>query len=399
MFLDENEEELMVRILIKNANIITPYEIKRDSSLVIEDGKIADIYEGLCEEDGFDQLIDAKGNYLSPGFIDLHNHGNFGHDFMEASHEAFDIMADFHIKNGVTSFLATTITQEPAAIRRALKSIGEYIEAGCNDSSIRAQMLGVYLEGPYFSVEKKGAQPEEYIKSPDIEELKEFIELSKNNIKIVALAPEIDGAKEAIKFLKKEGITISAAHTNASYKEAKLGIDMGISQITHLYNGMRAFNHREPGIIGAALTDERVACEIICDGIHLHVAAMDMAVKMKGKDGIILVSDAMMAAGLEDGKYELGGQDVYVKDGVARLEDGTLGGSTLTLKKAVYNMVNLVGVPIEDAVRMASLNAAKAIGMDGIKGSIEIGKDADLIMFDEDINIIMAMVKGKLRDF
>lgn len=183
MFLDENEEELMVRILIKNANIITPYEIKRDSRLVIEGGKIADIYEGLCEEDGFDQLIDAEGNYLSPGFIDLHNHGNFGHDFMEASHEAFDIMADFHIKNGVTSFLATTITQEPAAIRKALKSIGEYIETGSKDSKTKAQMLGIYLEGPYFSVEKKGAQPEEHIKSPDIEELKEFIELSKTILK------------------------------------------------------------------------------------------------------------------------------------------------------------------------------------------------------------------------
>ena len=162
---------------------------------------------------------------------------------------------------------------------------------------------------------------------------------------------------------------------------------------------MRAYSHREPGVIGAVLTDERVACEMICDGIHLHVGAMDLAVKMKGKDGIILISDAMMATGLEDGKYELGGQDVYVKEGAARLEDGTLAGSTLTLNKAVYNMVHMVNIPLEDAVRMASLNPARAIGVDNKKGSIEIGKDADLIIFDDDLNILKAMVKGKVRNF
>lgn len=387
-----------MKILIKNANIVTPYEIKRSSSLVIEDGKIINICKGLCEDGSFDEIIDAEGNYLSPGFIDLHNHGNFGHDFMEATFEAFDIMADFHIKNGVTSFLATTITQKDSAIRRALISVGEYIESGSKDSKIKAQMLGIYLEGPYFAVEKKGAQPEEYIKTPDIGELKEFIDLSKNNIKIVALAPEIDGAKEAVRFLREKGITISAAHTVATYEEAKLGMDMGITLITHLYNGMRDFSHREPGIIGAALTDERVACELICDGIHLHVGAMELAVRMKGKDGIVLVSDAMMATGLEDGKYELGGQDVYVRDGAARLEDGTLAGSTLTLDRAVYNMVHLVGVSLEDAVRMASLNPARVIGVERTKGSIEIGKDADLIVFDRDINILMAIVKGKVRN-
>ncbi|GMG98105.1 N-acetylglucosamine-6-phosphate deacetylase [Tepidimicrobium xylanilyticum] len=387
-----------MKILIKNANIVTPYEIKRSSSLVIEDGKIINICKGLCEDGSFDEIIDAEGNYLSPGFIDIHNHGNFGHDFMEATFEAFDIMADFHIKNGVTSFLATTITQKDSAIRRALISVGEYIESGSKDSKIKAQMLGIYLEGPYFAVEKKGAQPEEYIKTPDIGELKEFIDLSKNNIKIVALAPEIDGAKEAVRFLREKGITISAAHTVATYEEAKLGMDMGITLITHLYNGMRDFSHREPGIIGAALTDERVACELICDGIHLHVGAMELAVRMKGKDGIVLVSDAMMATGLEDGKYELGGQDVYVRDGAARLEDGTLAGSTLTLDRAVYNMVHLVGVSLEDAVRMASLNPARVIGVERTKGSIEIGKDADLIVFDRDINILMAIVKGKVRN-
>ena len=389
-----------MKTLIKNANIITPYEIKKGSSLVIENGKISNIFNGeIYNEESYDKIIDGEGKYLSPGFIDLHNHGNFGHDAMEGTYEALDIIADFHIKKGVTSFLATTMTEEADKIKKAVKNIGEYVNDGENNRDVKAQVLGVYLEGPYFSMEKKGAQPPQYIKNPDLEEIKNLIELSKNTIKIVALAPEIEGAKEAIKYLKEKGITISAGHTNGTFDEAKSGIDLGITQATHLYNGMRAYSHREPGVIGAVLTDERVACEMICDGIHLHVGAMDLAVKMKGKDGIILISDAMMATGLEDGKYELGGQDVYVKEGAARLEDGTLAGSTLTLNKAVYNMVHMVNIPLEDAVRMASLNPARAIGVDNKKGSIEIGKDADLIIFDDDLNILKAMVKGKVRNF
>ena len=389
-----------MKTLIKNANIITPYEIKKGSSLVIENGKISNIFNGeIYNEESYDKIIDGEGKYLSPGFIDLHNHGNFGHDAMEGTYESLDIIADFHIKKGVTSFLATTMTEEADKIKKAVKNIGEYVNDGENNRDVKAQVLGVYLEGPYFSMEKKGAQPPQYIKNPDLEEIKNLIELSKNTIKIVALAPEIEGAKEAIKYLKEKGITISAGHTNGTFDEAKSGIDLGITQATHLYNGMRAYSHREPGVIGAVLTDERVACEMICDGIHLHVGAMDLAVKMKGKDGIILISDAMMATGLEDGKYELGGQDVYVKEGAARLEDGTLAGSTLTLNKAVYNMVHMVNIPLEDAVRMASLNPARAIGVDNKKGSIEIGKDADLIIFDDDLNILKAMVKGKVRNF
>lgn len=388
-----------MKTLIKNAKIITPYEIKKGGNLVIEGCKIADVfYEEANTGEVYNEIIDAKGKYLSPGFIDIHNHGNFGHDAMEGTFEALEIIADFHIKNGVTSFLATTMTESMDKIKKAVKNVGEYINNNKKGSKVKSQVLGIYLEGPYFSIKKKGAQPPQYIKNPNIDEVKDFIDLSKDTIKIVAVAPELEGSKEFIKFLKTKGITITAGHTNATFHEAKIGIDLGITQVTHLYNGMRDYSHREPGIIGAALTDERVVCEMICDGIHLHEGAMKLAVKMKGKDGIILISDAMMAAGLEDGKYELGGQDVFVKDGAARLEDGTLAGSILTLNKAVYNMVNLVNVPLEDAVRMASLNPAKAIGIDNNKGSIEIGKDADLIIFDENLIISKAMVNGKIRD-
>ncbi len=383
-----------MKMLIKNVNIITPYEIKRNGSLSIEDGIISNILDGDASEEYYDKIIDGENEYLAPGFIDIHNHGNFGHDVMEATFESLISMADFHMKNGVTSFLATPMTESLDKIESAIKNVRKYIEEEKKAPKVRSQVLGIYLEGPYFSMERKGAQPPQYIKNPNVEEIKNLIELSNDNIKVVALAPELNGAKEAIKYLKNKGITVSAGHTDGKYDEVERGIELGISQATHLYNGMRPFSHREPGVIGAVLTDERVSCEIICDGVHLHPAAMKLAVKAKGKDGIILVSDAMMATGLKDGEYKLGGQNVFVKKGAARLADGTLAGSTLTLNRAVWNMVHMVGVPLEDAVRMASLNPAKSIGAGDRKGSIEIGKDADLIIFNDDLNILKVIIHG-----
>lgn len=383
-----------MKILIKNSKIITPYEIKKGYSLIINNGKIKDIIKNeTIYKNQFDKIIDLEGKYLSPGFIDIHNHGNNGHDSMEGTYEALESMSKYHIKNGVTGYLATPMTNPKENILKAIENAARYIQEK-NDKG--AKVLGIYLEGPYFSQEKKGAQPSEYIKTPDIEELKMYIKEGKGNIKVVALAPEINNAKETITYLKEQGIKISAGHTNATYEETIEGIERGITQVTHLYNGMRSFTHREPGVIGAALTDERVYCEMICDGIHLHKAAMKMAVKMKGKDKIILISDAIMAAGLSDGEYELGGQKVFVKDGEARLESGVLAGSTLTLNRAVYNMVHLVGVPLKEAVQMASLNPARAIGIDKRKGSIEIGKDADIIAFDENLNVSFTMVEGNI---
>lgn len=392
-----------MKILIKNVNVITPYEILEKYAVSIENGKIKNIgKDDDFNKDDFDEVINAEDRYLSPGFIDVHNHGNFGYSTMDGTFEALDSMSNFHLKNGVTGFLATTVTSSPEKTKEVIKTVADYIEVQNiedEQEKIDSQVLGLYLEGPYFSQIKKGAQPAEYIKNPDLEELKEFIRLSNGNVKIVALAPETPGALEAISYLRSEGITIAAGHTNATFEEAKVGIDRGITQVTHLYNGMRGFSHREPAVLGAALTDERIDCEMICDGIHLHTAAMQLAVKMKGNSGIILISDAMMATGIEEGEYELGNQKVFVKNGEARLADGTLAGSTLTLNKAVYNIVHMVNVPLKDAVRMASLNPARSIGLSNKKGSIEIGKDADLIIFDECINVSTVIVNGKVLSF
>lgn len=386
-------------ILIKNANVITPFEMLKDLNVLVEGDKIAGfVPKGDPTEKACDKVIDAGGNYLAPGLIDIHNHGNFGHDTMEGTYEALDSMAEQHFMHGVTSFLATTMTTDLGLIEGALRTIGRYVHDAQHKTAGRANVLGVYLEGPYFSEEKKGAQPAEHLRVPNLDELKGFLATSQNTIKVVSLAPELAGAEEAIKYLKNRGITVAAGHTTATFAVAKTAINAGVTLATHLYNGMRNFSHREPGIIGAALTDERVYCELICDGIHLHAGAMDLAVAAKGRDKIVLITDAMMAAGLEDGLYELGGYDVTVKEGTARLADGTLAGSTLTLNRAVRNLVDLVNVPLADAIRMASLNPAQAIGAADRKGSIEVGKDADLVIFDQQLNALQTMIAGQITE-
>lgn len=379
-----------MKILIRNAKIITPYEIMENHGLVIENGKIVDFIEKrYIKENIFDEIIDAKGNYLSPGFIDIHCHGAFGFDVMEENFAALDNIAKFHIKNGVTGFFAAVMTAPLEKIKRSVKNIAAYIlsQKEKNVPKEKAQLLGIYLEGPYFSISKRGAQPEEFLRKPNKEELKSILKDSMNFVKVVSIAPELDGSDEVLKLLRNEEVVIAIGHSDAKNDEAKRAISFGVNLATHIFNGMRNFSHREPGIVGAVLSDDRIYCELIADCIHVHPVVINLLVKVKGIEKIILISDSMMATGLSDGDYTLSGQKVKVENGVATLLNGTLAGSTLTLNKAIYNMVYRVGVSLQDAVRMATLNPAKALGLSG-KGSIEIGNDADLVIFDEKINIL-----------
>lgn len=380
-----------MHMLIKNVKIITPYEVLHGFGLKIKEDKIIDInLEDLLEDSG-EEIIDGGGNYLSPGFIDIHNHGNSGYDVMDSTEEALDKMGEFHLSNGVTSYLGTIITSSYEDMIKAMENIAAY-----KNKFDKSNILGIHLEGPFFDIGKKGAQPEEFIRLPNLKDIENMIELSKGKMKMVSLAPELNGALQIIQKLKENNIAVAMAHTNSTFENAKRGIDFGITIATHLYNGMRSFSHREPGVIGASLTDDRVYCELIYDRIHLHDGAVQIALKMKGYDKIILVSDAMMAAGLDDGEYLLGNQKVYVKEGAARLASGNLAGSTLNLQQAIYNMVNFLDIPIHEVIKMASLNPAKAIKEDKELGSIEIGKIADLIIFDENITIKNAIMGGKL---
>lgn len=378
--------------LIKNVNIITPYEVLRGHGLVIKDGIISSVeMEEKLSKKYFDNVIDGKNNFLSPGFIDIHNHGNSGYDVMDCTEEAIDNMAEFHVKNGVTSFLGTVITSSNTQIEKAIRNLVSY-----KSKEDKANLIGIHLEGPFFSLEKKGAQPEKHIIIPNLEYMEKLIGISNGKIKMVSIAPELKGALPIISYLKSNNVVVAMAHSNATYEEAKKGIYEGISVATHLFNGMRSFSHREPGIVGAALTDERVYCELIYDTIHLHDISVEIAMKMKGIEKIVLVSDAMRATGIKDGEYELGGQRVFVRKGVAKLENGTLAGSTLNLRKAVHNMVSRMNLPIHKAVSMASINPAKAININDRKGSLEVGKDADVIIFDRNINILASILGGNL---
>ena len=384
----------MKKTIIKNIKIICENEILTGHNVLIENGKIAGILKNKIAGNEC-KVIDGHGNYLSPGFIDIHNHGNSGFDVMDGNLKALKSIAEFHAKNGVTSFLGSTITASPTNTVKAIKNGVEYYNNSKNRFD-KAKFLGLYLEGPFFSLKKKGAQPGEFIRDPNIDQLKEYIQAGNGLVKIVALAPELNGAIEAVQHLRNNNITVSAGHSNATYAETMTGIHNGITEATHVYNGMPGLHHREPGILGAVLLDNRVSCEMICDGIHLHNAAMQLVCRTKGKEKVILISDAMRATGLDNGEYDLGGQKVTVKGYEARLADGVLAGSTLTLNRAVKNMVEHVGVPLVDAVLMATLNPAKQIGIDHKLGSIAVGKNADLVIFDKDIKILQVFINGNI---
>jgi len=379
-----------VNQLIKNVKIILKDQILLDNRLLVQDGKISAITkENVDVADCM--VIDGRGLYLSPGFIDVHNHGNSGFDMMDATINALEVIASFHMKTGVTGFLATTMTASYDATIRAIENAIKYSTAADSPAS---QMLGMYLEGPYFSIKKKGAQSEKYITGIHLDELKNYVRRGKGLVRIVALAPELERSKEAITYLVENGITVSAGHSYATYAEAMAGIENGISEATHMFNGMRSFDHREPGISGACLLDDRVTCEMICDGIHLHPAAMQIIMKMKGNEKVVLISDSIKANGMPDGVYDYMGTKVSIKNNEVRLPDGTLAGSTLSLDRAVRNLVKMTGIDLPTAVRMASLNPARQIGLSETKGSIEIGKDADIILFDENINVKRTIIKG-----
>lgn len=374
--------------LIISGNIILKDKIIENGILIIEGKKISFIGEksktNIVHID-----YDNNENYISPGFIDIHIHGSIGKDFLDCEYEDIEKISLFLAQNGVTGYLPTIVTAPLESMRFAVEKMEKYIQ----NQKTGAKILGIHLEGPFLNPKYKGAQREDCIIKPNLDTLKYLLS---PNLKIMTIAPEVEGAFEIIEFLKKNNIIVSAGHTDANLDETKKAIETGVSHITHLFNGMRPLHHREPGIIGAALTEDELSVELIADGFHLGDIILKLVYKTKPKDKIILVTDAMMAAGLSDGEYSLAGQKVIVKNGKATLESGSLAGSTLSMIKAVLNFKEKVGVKLEDAVFMASYSPAKLLGLENKKGSLEIGKDADITIFDKDFNIKMTIVEGKV---
>ncbi len=374
-------------LAIINGRVIVGDSIE-DKAILLEGERILDVCPKVPDKA---EVIDAKGRYVSPGFIDIHIHGCKGFDIMEDTYEAVMTMSQYLLKTGVAGFLGATMTESIPKIREAIKEAkrASYAAAG-------ADLLGIHMEGPFISGKYKGAQGERYILEPSIKDFKEICGDDEDFVKLVTLSPELAGAEELIRYLDGKGIIPSMGHTGASYEEAKAGIEWGIKSSTHTFNGMKGFDHREPGASGAVL-DSDIAAECIADGVHVHGGALRILARQKGPDKIILVTDCMMAGGMADGEYALGGQKVYVKDGIARLEEGQLAGSTLSMDRAVRNILSILDISVPKAVLMATRNPAMLLGLKD-RGRIEKGCMADLVIFDENINIDMVLKSGKRVD-
>ena len=354
------------------------------TDVTVENGKITHI--GKVENTAGQEVVDCTGKYVIPGFVDIHTHGCGGSDACDATIEAMDVMSDTQGKAGVTSFCATSMTVPAEQIERVFTTVKEYM-AGPQK---RAAVIGINMEGPFFNESKKGAQRADCLKLPDVKFFRELNAKSGNAVNLCDIAPELPGSIEFIKAVKDE-VVISIAHTAADYAQAMAAIENGASHVTHLFNAMNPFTHRAPGVVGAA-ADSNVYAEIICDGIHIDGAVIRAAFKLMD-DRICLISDSMSAAGMPNGEYELGGQKVFVKDKKAILEDGTIAGSATNLADCMRKAVEF-GIPLNTAIKAATYNPARSIGMEKQIGSIDVGLDADILVLAKDLALEKAFFKG-----
>ncbi len=340
-----------------------------DGVVRVRDGRIAAVmsYENYQAEGG--KALEQQPTSLMPGLIDSHVHGAMGHDVMDASHEALDAISSFLAEQGVVAFLATTVTAPVEKIRNALRAVKNTMKNGVSGATI----LGTYLEGPYFTGKNRGAHPQSFLRELDQIELEHWISVADGTLKAVALAPEKNGALSAIQFLKSQNINVMLAHTQATYDQAKAALQAGADGIVHCYNGMTGLHHREPGVVGAGLCCDSAYVELIADGHHVHPAAAEVAWRCAG-NRLVLVSDAMRAAGMPDGEYKLGELDVFMKEGVVRTEEGGLAGSTLRLNHATKNISQWLSLPLEKAWSLASQSPAALLGVENDLGSLAPGK-------------------------
>ena len=378
--------------IIKNGKIITPREVLDASHIMILKGsKIQYIGKMAPEHYPKDAIVmDAKGLYISPGLIDVHVHGCMGFKSSNATHEALETIASTFAKHGVTGFLPTT-----HADPQILKDIAEVVDKGVNG----ARILGIHSEGPFLNIQKKGAQYPEHLSECKPDYLKELIASASGYLKLMTIAPELPGAHDLINIMDKRNIVPSMGHTNASYADSLEGIKFGIRHVTHCFNAMRDIEHREPGGAGAAVISDELSTEIICDGVHVHPAVIKTLIRVKPRHKVVLITDAIEVAGLPDGEYI---QDkklnvkVFVVNGEARLTPTTLAGSTLMMNRGLKNVVKFGDLSIVEGVQMGSFNPALVLGLESRKGSLETGKDADIIFFNDEFEVNMTMVEGKV---
>jgi N-acetylglucosamine-6-phosphate deacetylase len=384
----------MTTLLIHAARALTPAAEIADVGILIRDGVIEAIgpREGITLPSGVREFAGNQHTAV-PGFIDVHIHGAGGHDVMEGTVEAMHVVARTVAQHGTTSFLATTVTASPDDTVRGVEGIARFIAQQHETDQARAEVLGVHYEGPFISKARRGVHPPEWIQLPSAELLARLLEAASGNGRILTIAPELLGAAQCMDAAREAGLVVAIGHTDATYEQARAGIARGAHHAVHVYNAMRPFSHRDSGVIGAVLTTPEVTAELIADGVHVEEAAMRLLLQAKGAAGVILVSDGISATGMPDGRYMLGKFEVTVTGGVCRNSEGKLAGSTLTLDRALRNIVAL-GIPFPDAARMLTFNPATLLGIEFKKGVLRVGADADILLLDDRWQIVNVWTRG-----
>jgi N-acetylglucosamine-6-phosphate deacetylase len=375
---------------------ITPREVTRSAMVVVsDDGRIVYIGPGSGAPRLDGDRLRLPGHIVTPGFIDIHTHGGSGITFGQDDDllGALRVYSSWAATTGVTGFLCSVAAPDAASLRVLVQS---YAEAFSHECFAGAQPLGLHLEGPYLNPEKKGAFNPAWLRRPLIEEVQELVELGQGWIRQMTLAPELAQATETAAVLQSLGVVPALGHSNTDYATAAAALTGAFTHVTHTFNAQRGFHHREPGVLGAVLSSDGVTAELIADTVHVHPGAMKVMMRCLGSDRVVLITDAMAAAGLGDGQYELVGKDVFVNNGVARQTDGTVAGSTATLSQCIRNMVRTVGVSLKDAVTMATLNPARVLDLDDHHGILASGRNATLAVMDQDLNVVMTLVNGQI---
>jgi N-acetylglucosamine-6-phosphate deacetylase len=384
----------MATTLLHVGKAITPKGEIADAAILFRDGEIEMVGPRAAMElpAGAEEVLATESTVI-PGFVDVHIHGAGGRDVMEADETALSTISGRLAAFGTTSLLATTVTASADETVRAVEGIAKYISGQYQTNDARAEILGIHFEGPFLSKARRGVHPAEWLQPPSAELLQRFLHAAAGNARILTIAPELLGAMPCIDAARSLGMVVSMGHTDATYEQARAAVAHGAHHATHVYNAMRPFTHRDPGVIGAVLTAREVTAELIADGIHVDEIAMKVLLQAKGAQGVVLISDGISATGMPDGKYMLGGLEVAVSGGVCRNAEGRLAGSTLTLDRALRNIVKL-GIPLSDAVRMLTLNPATLLGIEFKKGALRTGADADIVLLNEGHEIERVWARG-----
>ena len=384
----------MKRLAVTAGRVMTPDRVILDGVVLVEGPKILEVGSRRAvrfSRDEF-QVVGHSQQLLAPGFIDVHTHGAMGRDVMEGTDEALEVISRFLAAHGTTSFLATTVTASPIATLQAVEALGSQVDRPLPG----ARMLGLHLEGPFINPEKRGAHTAKYIRRPSTLIFDQLLACSSHQIKLITVAPEVEGGLELIRFARAKGVVVSLGHSNATLEETMAAIALGAGNATHTFNAMRPFSHRDPGILGAVLTAPEIWAELIADGVHVSPAAINLCIQCKSARRILLISDAVSATGMPEGQYRLADIEITLSGGICRTREGQLAGSTLTQDQALRNMVRWSHLPLEAVLGMLTRNPAQSLGIAESKGTLAEGRDADMVLLDRNLRVHTTIIQGEV---